>query len=226
MQRSNPYRKLSLHIPLSLINFSFLLSCLPYNNGGSLAAISVASSVISFFDFATKLVSTAKGKHHSATGSFGPDKNLRYVTNDLRQIAGGLVASSDSRLANLRHSQLEDLAQQCEDLADEILGELDGLMKKSDSRREAASKALKRVWKAKDLKELEQRLLLLQQALDRHMQQKFHASLQRALQDIERTRASQKADLSGLVDEVNSLQHSISCVTAVLTVTLFRTRHA
>lgn len=75
-------------------------------------------------------MSTAKGIHDSATGSFGADKNLRHMTNNLRQIASDLVSSSESSSAQLRHGELKDLAQQCEDLADEILGNLDGLMKK------------------------------------------------------------------------------------------------
>lgn len=51
------------------------------------------------------------------------------------------------------------------------------------------------------------------------MQQSFHASLQKALQDIRQTCASQGADLLGPLDKVNSLQHSINSLMVSPTIT-------
>ena len=63
-----------------------------------------------------------------------------------------------------------------------------------------------------NLKELEQRLLLLRQSLDLHMQEKFQVTLQKALQDINHVCISQGANLLDLLSKVNSLQDSLSSV--------------
>jgi len=144
------------------------------------SALSLASNVVQFVDFGSKLVSRILEIHHSADGALAANVDLETIITDLRNISeslgppGGpntpengtsLVQLTDScdapgGLNALKNkTSLEQLADSCNALANELLSVLEGL--KVEGRRKkwgSVRKALKSAWKEGEVKALSARL--------------------------------------------------------------------
>ncbi|KAI9650418.1 hypothetical protein NHQ30_000432 [Ciborinia camelliae] len=115
------------------------------------SALSLASSIVQFVDFGSKVISSAAELHHSSEGALANNLELSTIVSDLNSISNNLAA---------RHSQQEiqtyskdeqaliGLASQCKELSDKLLHDLDDLrIKGSHKIWASARQAIRSLWK-------------------------------------------------------------------------------
>ncbi|KAK0638928.1 hypothetical protein B0T16DRAFT_422130 [Cercophora newfieldiana] len=92
----------------------------------SLAALGLASNVVQFVDFTSKLISTAHTLYISATGTTAENTELELLAKHIRALADNACPSTTASPAG--SDPLHDLAKQCRDVADEVLLLLDSFV--------------------------------------------------------------------------------------------------
>lgn len=123
-----------------------------------LTAIGLASSIVQFVDFATKLIHGAKEIYVSATGSTEENDSLENVVSEMQRLAQKFHHPQTARQTEDERA-LSRLAAECKILSDQILGLLTSIRPKHvKSKREAVWAALKNKWNERDKQELEKRL--------------------------------------------------------------------
>lgn len=133
----------------------------------ALAGIGLASSIISFVDFGSKLLSKAREIAISADGALSENLDLELVTEDLRNLSDNL--RDGSGLRSLSEQKLVHLRRGCVEVADQLIDALDRLKIKQDKTPfKSFQQAIKILWKKEKLEELTQRLSLYRQQLDTH----------------------------------------------------------
>ncbi|KAH8886602.1 hypothetical protein GQ53DRAFT_769172 [Thozetella sp. PMI_491] len=159
------------------------------------------------------LLEKAKEIHSSATGSTEADRTLRQVTRDLQRVSLGLKTSQSSAGAQDPETEaLVDICSDCEDLAEELLGILNDVQAKDpSSKRQSIKAAVKRLWKAKEIEELQARLDLLGRALDQKTQLVFRTEIRDKLSQIIESGKTQHLDIAELQKSVKAVR---DCVTA------------
>lgn len=91
----------------------------------ALAAISLASSIITFVDITSRIIKSAGEIRNSATGSTASDETLRRHTHDLKQLASDLEREFPSRNLGPGTQALKDLVPECQALAGDVQSLLD-----------------------------------------------------------------------------------------------------
>ena len=90
-----------------------------------LTALGLASNVIQFVDFTSKLISTAHTLYVSADGTTAENAELEAVTKHIRALADNAcppsLAPNNTSPQTESPDALHDLAKQCRDVADELL---------------------------------------------------------------------------------------------------------
>jgi hypothetical protein len=126
-----------------------------------LSALSLASCIVQFVDFSSKLISKGHLIYSSANGALIENLDLEVVTCDLSQLTTRLGLHEKAICCTKEDQNLEDLASRCSALAKELLDKLDRLKVDDDvknRRWKSFRQALKTVWSKKDLDEIAARL--------------------------------------------------------------------
>ena len=131
-----------------------------------LTAVGLAGNIINFVDFSAKALSRARQLFESASGATEENDELESLTKNLKDFADRTRRRSSeisprghSRLSISSETVLDNLSQQCIQVADELLETLDSLKVKGDGRtRKSAIKAVKTVWKKDHIDALQRRL--------------------------------------------------------------------
>lgn len=138
-----------------------------------LSALSVASSVVQFVDFANKLVSGSYEIYQSATGEAERSYELRTITNRLVRLNKTLEKSlSDPPGQQLLPSEkdLLPLCRKCTEVAKKLLDALNKLTVQSRVRVWSSfCQALRMVWSQGDIDELQKRLDAFKQQVSMHL---------------------------------------------------------
>lgn len=126
----------------------------------SVAALSLASSIVQFLDFGGKLFSTTKELYTSTTGLLADNVELETIASSLSHLSEDL-ANTHSK--NIRPSptdtDLANLAQDCKKIADELLAALDQLrLRGSGTKWQCFRVALKKIWRSAKIEEMVKRL--------------------------------------------------------------------
>lgn len=138
----------------------------------ALAAIGVASAVVQFVDFGSKVFFKSVELYKSTTGSLCSNVELSSVVEDLSQISAGLARTVDLRQEQLTNDELalNKLALQCNMLANELTSDLQRLIVKNPNQKwETLYTAIKAVWKEKKIQETQQRLSMFRSQLTIHL---------------------------------------------------------
>lgn len=123
-------------------------------------AVGLASSVISFIQFALKLIRGSYEVYQSSSGATADHDHTTRVVEDLKNVAAKLrVKSQDARDA-----ELNELAEACHGLSDELMKLLLRFLPKKPGRWPAFVAACRILRKQKEAEVLESRL-------DRYRQQ-------------------------------------------------------
>jgi hypothetical protein len=129
----------------------------------ALLAVGLASNVVQFADFASRLVASARNLYLSANGKSAPNEELELLTRNLRALAetenlkqlakntqfDSFIPSSTA-LGSGDAKVWKQLSLQCRILADELLELLKSLeVKGNHASIESVYRALRTVWKTR-----------------------------------------------------------------------------
>lgn len=115
-----------------------------------LSAVSLASAIVQFVDFASRIVSGALEIRKSATGATRDNVTVEDATTKLRSLNHKLARGCQGQAAAGPQSPLEQLTQQCLALSGKLLMKMNTLKAaKGSSTFTTFRKALKAMW-AKD----------------------------------------------------------------------------
>lgn len=136
-----------------------------------LSAISLASAIVQFVDFGSKLVSGSLELYRSADGSSVTDAELEAVATDIVRINDKLAVTA---AANVQHATpspddmvLRNLAQSCNLISKELLQALrDRKVRGPHKRWQSFRKALAVTWDKERIGDLERRLSRIQSQIN------------------------------------------------------------
>jgi hypothetical protein len=134
-----------------------------------LTAIGLASAIVQFVDFSSRLVSETKELYHSTEGNSTQNEELHAVTEDLRELCKTL-SSVQGRAPGVEPSTDElallELSGSCNFVADELIAVLEKLRVKSAHEKWGSFKiALKGAMKKEKIESIRARLDRIQSQL-------------------------------------------------------------
>jgi hypothetical protein len=123
-----------------------------------LTAIGLASAIVQFVDFSTKLIGGAREIYHSTTGSTTQNVTLGVVVIEMRAWSSKRSSPGPSSIQS-EEKAICSLAKECQKLSGEILELIQKTKpKKQKSRTEAFSAAIRDKWHESDKLQLLERL--------------------------------------------------------------------
>ena len=151
------------------------------------AALSVASAVVQFVDFTSKVISKGNKYYNSPDGNLEENAELRDIAAKIRRLTGLLTKSAAPRHDPYRESQaqdsliastrpepeeraLEGVVEECKKIAAELISALDKLkLHGSHKRWDSFRQALKSCWGKKAIEKMLERLRLAREDLVLHL---------------------------------------------------------
>jgi hypothetical protein len=177
-----------------------------------LTAVGLASNIISFIDFAAKLVDTTVEIHHSVSGATSKDQTVDKATRHLKAHAKKLEADAANAL-DPSLDDISDLTSDCEEVAQQLLGHLaDVQAKDPTSKRQSAKAAIKRYWKAATIRELKGRLDTISDALHRQVQMMNHAEVTEKLKSLVDQISKTDSGLASLQYKLDSISSTLGAI--------------
>ncbi|GLB08902.1 hypothetical protein AtubIFM57258_004811 [Aspergillus tubingensis] len=172
-----------------------------------LTAAGLASSIISFVDFTTQVISRCEKLYRSASGATTENLELEDLATNIRRLAEETRCTKEDKI-------LESLSSQCISVSDELIALLNSVKVKSNRRGWASiHQALKSVWKQSDIDDLQQRLsrihAQLYNRLVTHQQREIAYKLERLIEENERLDVNRTKELETLRDQITSALREI-----------------
>ena len=130
-------------------------------------AISLASSIVQFVQFGTKLVLEGRELYQSNDGALARNSELEAIVKDINQRSEILINTpqrSEDEVA------MQKLAESSKKIADELLEQLSSLRTPEPHKRwQSSHKTLAVAWKKDKITDLERRLCRLQNQIDQRL---------------------------------------------------------
>ena len=181
-----------------------------------LTAVGLAGNIITFIDLSTKVVSRTKQLYESASGATSENDELEGLTKNLKDLADRTRRKPPNTSRNGHFSLnitsetvLDNLSQQCIQVADELLETLESVKVKGDSRTvKSALQAMKTVWKQDNIDAIQRRLDRISKQLMDGMGMEQLEEINRRLREmaVENTRleANRSKEINQLREDFNS----------------------
>lgn len=176
----------------------------------SLAAVSLAGTILQFVEFAKKLASGTMENHRSISGSTSEHLEAESIARRLRAFARQMIPQEthESLKSTNDDVELQAMSMQCVEISEEVLTALEGLkMQPGDGLLESFYKALKGEWEKDDLQSLQSRLDRLSHSLAStiipHQVNKLQYQLGIMVQQNERLAARRESDIRKLKSELS-----------------------
>lgn len=181
-----------------------------------LTAVGLAGNIITFVDLSTKVLSKAKQLYGSASGATSENDELESLTKNLKDLAdrtrrkpSNMPRSSHFPPNIIRETVLDNLSQQCIQVADELLETLESVKVKGDGRiPKSAIQAVKMVWKQDNIDAIQRRLDRISKQLMDGMSMEQLEEINRRLREmaVENTRleANRSKEINQLRQDFNS----------------------
>ncbi|KAK6840192.1 hypothetical protein PG987_006058 [Apiospora arundinis] len=170
----------------------------------ALAALGLASNILSFVDFTWKLLAGANEIYASGAGISDDAQFLDTITKDVRYYDERIVAVPNAT------PELKSLARQCDEIAQDLLESLDKLrIKGHKTRWNSFLVALRGVRSKKKVEQLTDKIAKIQSRMTAHMQELLlHnvSGLSRAIKELQLTHINLGIAIK---DEVPSLKQEI-----------------
>jgi hypothetical protein len=131
-----------------------------------LSAIGLASAIVQFVDFGSKLVSQSRELH--ANGSLAQNDEIQLITESLKDMAADLTKSR-MKHAHADDEEIQELARTCQSLADELLTVLKTLQPQKQNSVESFRVALRTATKKGKVDDMGKRLRRLQGQINSYM---------------------------------------------------------
>jgi hypothetical protein len=130
------------------------------------AAIGLASNIISFVDYSTKIVNGAREIYDSTSGMTQENKSLESIVSEMKELSSKLLPHTGSARSE-NEEALCRIAAECNIISDHILEHLSKTKPKdSKSKRDVLFAAVKNKFREKERLELEKRLANCRSQLD------------------------------------------------------------
>ncbi|KAL1842598.1 hypothetical protein VTJ49DRAFT_4778 [Mycothermus thermophilus] len=176
-----------------------------------LAAIGLASNILQFVEFTHKLVSTTHRlyQHGSRLEFLELESIAQGLRDRARAVTDGSRRIQSTEGANSEDQPLERLAADCIRITDELLAALDSLRCREPGNKWGSFyQALKTIWKADDIKALQDRVDRIGNALSHHLvitgQRAISEKLNRLTTENHRLEASRADEIRALKAELSS----------------------
>ena len=181
-----------------------------------LTAVGLAGNIITFIDLSTKVVSRAKQLYESASGATSENDELESLTKNLKDLADRTRRKPPNTSRNGHFSLnitsetvLDNISQQCIQVADELLETLESVKVKGDGRTlKSAFQAVKTVWKQDSIDAIQRRLDRISKQLMDGMSMGQLEEINRRLREmaVENTRleANRSKEINQLREDFNS----------------------
>lgn len=127
----------------------------------ALVAIGLASNIISFIDFGSKVINQGYEIHQSTTGATQDNIDTETLINDLSYHLEKLEVNDSITVLNESDQNLQNLASECANVARKIQRKLDKVKTNRNARNkhyESFAKAFRGVWEKRSLDEQRQKL--------------------------------------------------------------------
>jgi len=131
-------------------------------------ALGLASNIVQFVDFTSKLVSGSREIFNSRDGVSDRTRALQAIATDLSHLTGDLTIST-SRGTTFVGEMLRGLAFECQNVAAELQKALSSLQTKDKTRWKSFLIALQEVWRRDEIARMTGRLDALQRELNTHL---------------------------------------------------------
>ncbi|KAK8021911.1 hypothetical protein PG990_007049 [Apiospora arundinis] len=149
------------------------------------AAIGLASAIITFIDFGSKIVKISKEIHGSTSGMSNVNADLESLTKSMRELAMELKPSKSPSDLSVSEKGLLEVCHECEDLSAELLKVLDRIKSKTPgTKRSSISAALRHFKKKKNVEELGLRLEKCKSMFQIQLERMIRADLGQKLDSI------------------------------------------
>lgn len=181
-----------------------------------LTAAGLAGNIITFVDFSSKALAKGKQLYDSASGATKENEEVEALTRNLKDLAQNIQKrpkevsiGGRSRLNLSSAGILDNLSQQCIQVADELLEALESIKVSGDGRlRKSAVQAVKTLWKQDHVEGLQRRLDRIANQLMEGMNIDQLEEINRRLRDmaVENTRleANRSKEIEALRQDFNS----------------------
>jgi uncharacterized protein YfkK (UPF0435 family) len=181
-----------------------------------LTAVGLAGNIITFIDLSTKVVSRAKQLYESTSGATSENDELESLTKNLKDLDDRTRRKPPNTSRNGHFSLnitsetvLDNISQQCIQVADELLETLESVKVKGDGRTlKSAFQAVKTVWKQDSIDAIQRRLDRISKQLMDGMSMEQLEEINRRLREmaVENTRleANRSKEINQLRDDFNS----------------------
>ena len=129
------------------------------------SALAIATSVAQFIDFGSKVLQGAIEIHKSSSGQLDQHKALQQITRNLADLTAPLdpntpncpsILASDGKLLN--NVKIQILCKDCYKVAIQLGAALNKLMTQKDTEWGNLKKALRSIWDADKIKDLQNQL--------------------------------------------------------------------
>jgi hypothetical protein len=131
-----------------------------------LSAIGLASAIVQFVDFSSKLV--LEGYELYEKGSIARNDEIQLIAEDLKGLTAGL-AKSQTQHAHADEKEMQKLACTCQSLADELLTVLKTLHPQKQNSLATFRVAIRSARKKGKVEDMGKRLRRLQGQINTHM---------------------------------------------------------
>lgn len=175
-----------------------------------LTAVGLAGNILNFVDFSAKVLSRAKHLYESASGATAENDELESLTTNLKSLAEK-VQRRPSQVPRKGHfhinitseSFLDNLSQQCIQVADELLETLDSIKVKGDGRtRKSAVQAMKTIWRQDHIDALQKRLDRVSKQLTEGLSMGYLEEINRRLREMAVENTHLEANRSAEIDKL------------------------
>jgi len=143
----------------------------------ALAAVGLASSIVQFVDFATKIISKGYQYQRSVDGVLDENVELQAIADSLDQLTKGLVTSKEKTAPSTRRKKdskeneaLKAVAMECQKIANDLSTAVDRLkITGKRTKWKSFRQALKSQWKKEEIEATLRRLRLAREDLIVHL---------------------------------------------------------
>jgi len=175
-----------------------------------LTAVGLAGSIVTFVDFSTKVLSTARRLYESTGGSIEENDELESLAKNLKELADNtrhrptnISPKGHFGLSITSETVLSNLSQQCIQVADELLEALDSIKVKGDNRtRKSAVQAVKTMRKQDHIEALQRRLDRISKQLMDGMSMEQLEEINRRLREMAVENTRLEANRSMEIDQL------------------------
>jgi hypothetical protein len=120
------------------------------------SALGVGSAAIQFLDYVSELLTKSVEVYKSSGSSTGDYQDLDTVTKDLSQFNQRVIKSAQT--GGAEHSEIGNLCQPCNEVANELLRALENVRKRDSTRWESFRIALRTVRTENEIASLQKRV--------------------------------------------------------------------